>query len=196
MAAVSVPRRELRLDRRARDEGDAVAGLDGASHRLLQPELEPDVEVAQARADRAQLVLDDLADAGALLHHDQALAAQLLQRDGPPRERMAGRAREDDLVVEERLEGDRAVAAGRADDPELELARGDALDHRLRVGDRQRDRTPGCSRWNSQSRSGTTMAAGPVDAPSCSSPESSPSPSPAISSRICPSSVSRRWAPR
>ena len=31
------------------------------------------------------------------------------------------------------------MAAGRADDAELELARGDALDHGLRVGDRQRD---------------------------------------------------------
>ena len=34
---------------------------------------------------------------------------------------------------------DRAVAARGADDPELELARGDALDDGLRVGDRQRD---------------------------------------------------------
>ena len=52
-------RRELRLDRRARDERDAVAGLHRAAHRLLQPELEPDVEVAQPHAEPAQLVLDD-----------------------------------------------------------------------------------------------------------------------------------------
>ena len=52
---------------------------------------------------------------------------------------MAGRTGEDHLVVEERLEGDRAVAAGGADDPELELARGDAFDDGLRVGHRQRD---------------------------------------------------------
>ena len=31
------------------------------------------------------------------------------------------------------------MAAGGADDPELELARGNALDHRLRVGDGERD---------------------------------------------------------
>ena len=31
------------------------------------------------------------------------------------------------------------MAAGRADDSELELPRGDALDDGLRVGDRQRD---------------------------------------------------------
>ena len=132
-------RRELRLDGRARDERDAVAGLHRAPHRLLQPELEPDVEVAQPRPDRAQLVLDDLADAGSLLHHDQALAAQLLERHRAAGEAVAGRAREDHLVVEERLERDRTMAPRRADDPELELARGDALDDRLRVGDRQRD---------------------------------------------------------
>ena len=131
--------RELRLDRRAGDERDAVAGLHGAPHRLLQPELEPDVEVAQPRAEGAQLVLDDLADAGALLHHDQALVAQLVERHGAPGEGVTGRARQDHLVVEERLERDRAVAAGRADDPELELPRGDALDDGLRVRDGQRD---------------------------------------------------------
>ena len=65
--------------------------------------------------------------------------AQLVERDGPAGERVAGRAREDHLVVEERLERDRAVAPGGADDAELELARGDALDDGLRVGDGQRD---------------------------------------------------------
>ena len=87
----------------------------------------------------AQLVLDDLADAGALLHHDQALLAKLVQRHGPACEGVAGRACQDHLVVEERLERDGPVAACGADDPELELARSDALDHGLRVGDGQRD---------------------------------------------------------
>ena len=54
-------------------------------------------------------------------------------------EAVAGRHREHDLVAEERLEDDAAVPAGCADDPELELALGDALDDRLRVGDRERD---------------------------------------------------------
>ena len=41
--------------------------------------------------------------------------------------------------MEERLEHDAAVAARRADDPELELAGGDPLDDRLRVEDPQHD---------------------------------------------------------
>ena len=132
-------RGQLGLDRRAGDERDAVAGLDGAAHRLLQPQLEADVEVAQPRSERAQLVLDDLADAGALLHHDQALGAQLLERDRAAGERVAGRAREDHLVVEEGLEADRAMPARGADDAELEVAGGDALDDGLRVRHGQRD---------------------------------------------------------
>ena len=52
---------------------------------------------------------------------------------------MAARDGEHDLVPEERLEGDAAVAPLRADDAELELAARDLLDDVLRVGDRQRD---------------------------------------------------------
>jgi hypothetical protein len=48
---------------------------------------------------------------------------------------MAGRADEDHLVAEERLERDRAVPPCGADDSELEPPVGDELDHRLRVGD-------------------------------------------------------------
>ena len=55
-------------------------------------------------------------------------------------EAVARRADEDDLVAEERLVGDGAVARGGADDAELELAAGDAVDDRLRVGDREVDR--------------------------------------------------------
>ena len=105
------------------------------------------VEVAQPRARAAQLVLDHLPDAGALLHHDQRLLAQLVERDRPAREPVPGRDREHDLVAEERLEDDAAVAARGADDAELELALGDLLDDALRVGDRERDvRRRGCSR--------------------------------------------------
>ena len=42
-------RRELGLDTRARDEGDAEAGGNRALHGLLQAELEADIEVAQAQ---------------------------------------------------------------------------------------------------------------------------------------------------
>ena len=50
---------------------------------------------------------------------------------------MTRRADQHDLVAEERLEGDAAVAASRADDAELELSLRDPVDDGLRVGDRQ-----------------------------------------------------------
>ncbi len=52
---------------------------------------------------------------------------------------MVRRRGEDHLVAEERLERDAALPPRRADDPELQLARGDVLDDRVRVGHRQRD---------------------------------------------------------
>src|SRR5262249_59384895 len=62
---------EVGLDRGARDEGDAVAGRDSRAGRLLQPELEARLEVAEPGARAAGLVLDHLAHARTLLHHDQ-----------------------------------------------------------------------------------------------------------------------------
>src|SRR5687767_4684453 len=52
---------------------------------------------------------------------------------------MPGWAREDHLVVEEGLESNGAVPSRRADEPELELARRDALDDGLRVRNGQRN---------------------------------------------------------
>src|SRR5207253_40966 len=52
---------------------------------------------------------------------------------------VAGRADEDHLVTEERLEGDGTLTLRRADDAELELAAGDHLDDGLRVEDREHD---------------------------------------------------------
>ena len=52
-----------------------------------------------------------------------------------PAKRWIGRAREHDLVVEEGLEDDAAVATAGADDAELELSVGDPVDDGLRVGD-------------------------------------------------------------
>jgi hypothetical protein len=49
-----------------------------------------------------------------------------------------GRNGEDDLVLDERLELERAVTPDRADHAELELALGDLLDDGLRVGDGKR----------------------------------------------------------
>ena len=95
-----------------------------------EPELEPRVEVARPHADRAQLVLDRLAHAGALLHEDERLLAQVIERDRLAREAVTGRAGEHDLVAEQRLEHDRAVASREADDAELDRAVGDELDDR------------------------------------------------------------------
>ena len=61
-----------------------------------------------------------------------------------------------------------------ADDAELELARGDPLDDRLRVEDAQRDVELRVRAWNSQSRCESTIPPGPVDAPISNVPSSSP----------------------
>src|SRR5262249_29313059 len=82
---------ELGLDGAPRDEGDAEAALDGAPHRFLEPELEGDTEVAKLRAALAQLVLDHLPDARALLHQDQRPLGKLLERYGSAGERVARR---------------------------------------------------------------------------------------------------------
>src|SRR4051794_22697229 len=73
-------RLELGLDARPRDEGDAVPGCDSTLHGLLQPELEPDIEIAQTHWAAAQLVLDPLPHARPFLHQDQGLSAELLER--------------------------------------------------------------------------------------------------------------------
>src|SRR5207253_6362433 len=86
------------------------------------------------------LVLDHLPDARALLHDDERLGAQLVERDGAAGERVPRWAGEHDLVAEERLEDDRALAPGRTDDAELELAPADEVDDGLRVEDREADR--------------------------------------------------------
>ena len=52
---------------------------------------------------------------------------------------MPGRDREDDFVAVEGLERDAAMTAGGSHDSQLELAPPDLLDHRVRVGHRQRD---------------------------------------------------------
>ena len=127
------------LDGRAGDERDAVAATHRARHGLLQTELEPHVEVAQLHPGAAQLVLDHLPHAGALLHHDQPLVLQLLERHRLPGERVARRAGQDHGVAEERLVLHGAVARRGADDAELERPVCDMLDDRLGVEDAQSD---------------------------------------------------------
>ena len=89
---------------------------------------------------------------------------------------VARRAGEDDLVGEERLEAHAAVAARSADDPELELARGDSLDDGVRVGHGQVDAHVRVLTLELGERDGIATAAGPVDAPSTRSPASAPPP--------------------
>ena len=62
-----------------------------------------------------------------------------------------------------------------ADDAELELARGHSLDDEWVSETVRNTRTSGFWRWNSPSTTGTTTAAGPVEAPSTRSPARSPS---------------------
>ena len=97
------------------------------------------VQVAEAQAELAQLVVDHLPDAGSVLHEDERLSLQLLHGQALPGALVAGGDGEDDLVPVEGLERDAAMAADSADDPELELATRDLLDHGVGVRDGQRD---------------------------------------------------------
>jgi lipopolysaccharide/colanic/teichoic acid biosynthesis glycosyltransferase len=110
---------------------------DGAAHGLLQPELHANIEVPQSRPRLPELVLDHLPHARPFLHHEKRLRPELVERDRLAGEPMAGGTGEDDLVVEERLEGDAAVPPARTHDAELELAVGDLADDGLCVGDGQ-----------------------------------------------------------
>src|SRR5439155_20031013 len=114
-------RSEIRLHRPPRDERDAVPGAHGAQNRLLEPELEPDPEIAESLAAAPQLVLQELTNAGTFLHRDQIPVAQLVEADGLAGETVAGRTDENHRIVEEGLEGNAAVephpGLGRLDPP-------------------------------------------------------------------------------
>ena len=177
-AAASVPAASSASIAELRDERDAVAGDDRALDRLLQAELEPDVEVAQPRARAPQLVLDHLTHAGALLHHDQRLLAQLVQRDGAAGEPVARQRREHDPVAEERLEDDAAPPREAPTTPSSS-ARSATRAITCCVSEIWRStRTSGWRCWNSHRSSGTTVPPGPVDAPIASVPAIAPSASP------------------
>src|SRR5262249_30028444 len=132
-------RGQLGLDAGTGDEGDAEPGRGRALDRLLETELEPHVEVAKAHRPAQELIPDHLADPRALLHQDQRLLPELLERDLLAGEPVPRRNDEDHLVAEKRLEDDAAVPRRRADYPELQLALGALLDDSVRVRDRQGD---------------------------------------------------------
>jgi hypothetical protein len=80
-----------------------------------------------------------LSNTRTVLHHDQGLVSQALDRDGLTCERMPRRYRENDLVAEEGIEDDAALPPRRADNAQLELSCSDPVDDRLRVGDEERN---------------------------------------------------------
>ena len=98
--------------------------------------------------------------------------------------------------MQERLEDDAAVPSTGADDAELELARGDALDDRLRVEDVQRDVQLGVALLELAEQVREHDPAGPVDAPMSKVPVSSSPLSSVTSASTCSSSASSRCAPR
>ena len=134
-----VPGLELPFDRGSRDERDAVSGADRALDRLLKTQDELCVEVAHPETGTAQLLVDDLANTRTLLHHDEGLGAQLVERHLAAGGRVLRRHRQHDLVQRKRLEVERAVPSVRTDDAELELARRDLLGHGVGVRDRKAD---------------------------------------------------------
>src|SRR5206468_12858034 len=117
---------------------DAEASENGAPRRFLEPELEPHVEVAEPYARLAQLVVDHLPHAGALLHQHERLLLQLVERDRPAGEAVPAWHGQHDLVAEERLEDHPAMTPHGADAAELHLAARDLLDHPLRIRDGER----------------------------------------------------------
>ena len=167
-------------------------------HRLLEAELEPDAEVAAAAsrrraARRRSPARTPAPSCMAIRPSSRSSSSEIVL----PANGWSGRADEDHLVAEERLVRDGSVPRRRSDDAELELAARDLLDDRLRVRDRQRrPLISGFASANSQSRTGTTVPPGPVDAPSASCPRRGPSAPPATSSSSCRSSASMRCALR
>ena len=98
--------------------------------------------------------------------------------------------------MQERLEDDAAVPAAGADDAELELARGDALDDRLRVEDVERDVQLGVALLElAEQVARARSRPGPVDAPMSKVPVSSSPLSSVTSESTCSSSASSRCAP-
>jgi len=126
------------------------------------------------------------------LHHDQLLALQIFERDRLAREAMTRRADQHDLVTEERLEGNAAVATSRTDDAELELSPRDPVDDGLRVGDRQAHAHVRMLLLELAEQERDDRAAGPVEAPSSSVPVITPSSSASSSSSRCSSAASTR----
>ena len=156
-------RREVGLDRRARDERHAVA------RRGRRSTPTPAARARAARRGRGAGCPTRCSSSSISCRTPAPSCITI--RSAPrssssvtvlPANRWPGGQARIDLVTEERLEDDAAVPARGADDPELELARRNPLDDRLRVEDPQHARAaPGGAPWNSQSSCDSTIPPGP-----------------------------------
>ena len=113
-----------------------------------------------------------------------------------PANAMTRRAGEDHLVAHERLEPHGPMAPGSADDAELELPVGDALDHGLRVVHLERDANAGMVPLELAEEERDDDRRRPGGRADRELPASSPSLSASISPSSCSSSWSMRCAPR
>src|SRR5262249_11334553 len=130
---------EVSLDRDAGDERGTEVVEHGQARRLLQSELERHIQLAGGDAELTKVVLDHLAYPAPLLHEDERLLPQLLERHRLPRPLVVAGNREHHLIPVEGLERDAAMTGGGADDAQLELSTPDLLDDGIRGGDRERD---------------------------------------------------------
>jgi len=131
---------EFGADGPTADEGDAPAGDRRLLGRLHEAHLGGDVELLGTHAGGLEVVLDDGADAGALLLHDLWFGDELGEGDVVARRPGVRRAAdEDDLVAHKRLDGQVGTVGRCADGADLELARDDTLDHLVGVVDVERD---------------------------------------------------------
>ena len=127
------PGGEIGFDGSSRDERRAVPGLHSASHRLLEPEHELDIQVAEALALAAQLVFEQLTDTRALLHEDERISASSSTATVRPAERCPGGQTRITSSEKNGSNSTSAAAPGGADDAELELTLRDERDDGLRV---------------------------------------------------------------
>ena len=135
------------------------------ARRLLQPELEPYIEVSQAHACLAQLVVDHLPHARALLHEHERLRLELVERDGPVGEAVP---RGTASTTWSRKNGSKTTPRWRRTAPTTPSStsrRATCSITRCVSETESATCTPGWSCWNSASATGEHAAARPVEAP-------------------------------
>ena len=157
--------------RRARDEGHAVSGHDCALDRLLEAELEMDVEVSEPQAGGSSSPSMHGPNTGAGLHHDQRLLAQLVERQSSGRRSDAPGGQTSTTSSRKKVsnETERCLRAAPTT-PSSSSRRATSSTMRCVSWTDSATVSSGCCRWNSQRSRVTTFAPGPVDAPISSRP--------------------------